>query len=434
MSRLDQVIAEVRKLRRRRLMLALAGGLLVVAVLALSILRPLPQQLGHRLLLSDLYSNAMASELPQDTATTLWEVDGQETGGPQQKLCTNYDGPAQNPSKDLYFKSGKQTAWYSQPGFAGALPLMRYSEYASAPAFSDDIFKGAGSDTVRTMLASATITDEQGRPLPDDASLRAKDEGAYDIYGHITTAPNNKEYIADCSQLMVHVTIDAKTGLYNQIAVYKDSVAPENLSFSQSQSIKTWAVSFDQALSQLQAAGFDLERAKAESSRFTYAQLTNTQAGFAFSYAPSVMGEPKLTELRNGQGQVTDYVYTFSGQPEVRMTVRTALSTAQPHTLEDMRALIDKRQWHITTDTQGDDSHVPDCHDGDKEWFLGSQDEDMEHNLFMRTCGAFPSVYTEMPVALRVHYIDPYSGYPNETTPLAGFDSFAPGGSPHTMH
>ena len=152
------------------------------------------------------------------------------------------------------------------------------------------------------------------------------------------------------------------------------------------------------------------------------------------SYVPAVLGDPKLETKRNAAGKPTDYVYTFSGQPGVRTAVRTADSTEAPRDVDAFKAWAGQRRLDITLDAGGDDSNIPGCKPGDSERTVSARGNGMIYTLFTRTCGAFPSIYYEMPLALEMKWVDPLSGYEQTYTPVAGFASFPPNSEPQRMH
>lgn len=437
-GRLKQQLAIPEHKRRRGFVWSVAGGAVGVAVLivALSLVAPAPKRFADTVFVRDLFQKAKANELPAPAETTLWQVVGEQIDGPQFTACTNYTGPKYGKDTSIFFNDGKRTAWYSLGGYPGAQPIMRFSDDTMAPAYESDVFNGSDSTKVQQMLVKATLTDAEGKPLPADAKTEKKTNGTYDIYAHISNAKEDyKSYIAGCSELAVHIVIDAETGMYKDISIYKDRVGEQNLSFRLNQQVTTSAVTFENALPILQAAGFDLETAKQEFLSMTYINEVNKDAGFEFSYNEPVLGPSKLEIQKNESGEVTGYKYTFAKWPDVFTTIRTKASTEGPKTAEAFRAEAKAKGWKITIDSRNDEHTVPGCKAGDESWVVVATDGKMRYSIYDRTCGAFPSVYTQLPESSVQHYVDKYmNNEVRKNSPIAGFGTFAPGTEPPLMH
>lgn len=353
-----QLTAKPKRSYLRFLAPVAAVAMVAVLLLGVSLFQPsAPKRLAKRtVLLSSLYASALADELPRVDATNFWSITTNYTNGPAAEQCglkrvDNVDYPS---TTGLYYKDTSTTAYYMYGGFASDQFIGGYSEDVDVPAFDIDSLSSSESGVIRGMLVGAVLTDKDGNKLPKDATTPFKSSGIYDLYAlNISTPDDKKNYVEGCERLVIHIQIDASKGSYNLIEVFNKSITPENLFHSQNQYIETKSVaSFTDVLPIFQAAGFDLETAKATTAQFDYVEETNKAAGMQFYYRKSSLGRAGGTAVKNGVGEVTEYRYNFAKQPEVVYHFYTAagVAKAEYRNVAELKAEAVAKNWTIVAD------------------------------------------------------------------------------------
>jgi hypothetical protein len=428
----------------------LAAGSVVVAILLIAgatFLLPQPKRQvadqtaspAKTILMKDLLGSAAAMKLPLIQKTTFWDITTTDTGGPQELTCTNYDRstmPVPLPVRTLVFQDKNVTALYISPLYHTDSARMRYSDDPAVPAFREqDIFGGTNNTRTATILAGAVPTDRTGKPLANGARVPARTTGVYDVYATYSPEPSNsKDYNPACRTLRLHITIDATTGLYRDITAYREKITPSELVYSYDQTVKTSNIPFSTALPIMQAAGFNLDQAKATNDKDGIISVVNAAAGYEIQYNKADLGTATLSKMIDTKGVLEAYQYRFSKQPQVLVTIRTGNSTFEPATVDALRAQAQSRNWQVNEYPVNDDSHVPGCQAGDTEKQLLVSDGTTDYYLSERTCGQFPSYYVTFPASLATTSTGPITGLTLVGGPIPNLVTFTPGTEPPAMH
>ena len=372
---------------------------------------------------------APAVAIPASATTTFWQIVQKDINGPQARICAPVQPPVHGPTMIMLFNEPPISAWYEKDGYATNAPIMRYSDDAAVPAFWPDMLGSEKNAKVQEMIAGAQLIDGAGNLLHDNTIHPPAGLEPYHVYARYSAHPG-KEYLAACSVLTMDITIAPRLQTFTSIAVYNGAMEPGKLAYTINQDVTTSTPHFDKALPAMQAAGFNLAAAKSQFMPNAYLPLINTEAGFTFSYLEPLLGQAQLHKTVNKNGQVSDYTYSFPKQPDVSLTVQTIYSHSAPIDAAAFNSLAKQKGWIIKSDTTGNDSHVPGCKPGDTENDISATDLQLNYNLLITNCGAYPSVYTVFPT----HTENQTTGYSDAITPIAGWLTFKPGTNPPQMH
>ena len=298
-------------------------------------------------LATELYADTMKAEQLSniEDEITFWKIEQQEYFGPKALICTGSDT---NPwsTTTLLFKDRTTTALAETSSLSGL--YQSYSGDSDVQAFDIRDYVGEDSVLIRSMGASLDLTDKDGNVLQDGAVVTPGPDGSYNLYGKSVQSKDDPKYDANCDTLMVHMTINAGTAQLSKVAIYKDSVSDDNLSFGITQDIEMRSGDFASLEGAFSELGFSREAADLAAKGQDYAQLDNTQAGYNFRYLKSYLGTPKVTEIKNDAGQIITYSYEFSGAPGIKYEVYTKYNTtAYPLTHQQMLDEVSKNGWTL---------------------------------------------------------------------------------------
>lgn len=396
--------------RNGRSIFAKAGAVFAVTLVLIgfTVFRPASDTLGKTVFLKDLYAGAFAEELPGDSSN-FWKIAATTTYGSQAPLCTNTPAGTSTEKVTLLYNNGEESAIYEE--ITGDEPYMRLSTDKDIPAYDDAVFDGTSSSEVRQYLVNTTITDEAGNALPLDAKTEQKNEGTYTIYVSSTTPQDDvKNYTEGCETLRIKIDVDVVSGLYTSVGIYNatesNDLVSNSLSFVSTRSIEAGSYeTFESVSERFIAEGFDTEKARSESLLYNNVNVTNKEAGYAFSYNKLLLGTPVLKTKINDSGEITVYEYSFTKQPEVLYTIHTSKSVD----MIDLEDRASKENLTIITDSGSDSIVLPGYGEVQQKFFTARS----ETTKFGRTdTGStdIPVVYVEAPVGLgEYEKIDKYA-------------------------
>jgi hypothetical protein len=431
----------------KRLWLMAASGLMVaVLVVGFSLIRPASDsKLARTVLVKDLYAKALADKLPEQPGVTFWDIIEKYSYGPQAEACSTRALEGSSSYESLLYKKANITAFFSKSGLSDGLDYMAYSEDPEVPAFDTDSLGMQSSSITSLMAMGGELTDVNGRPLADNATVADKTSGSYDLYILIQIEPGKyPERKPGCETQMAHLVFDASKQTFSKITIYNGkNMSADNMAFETNRSITTESGSFESVLPLFEAKGFDLERAKLEMTQQAYVQVVNQAAGYEFFYNKAVLGKASLKEIKNAQGQVVVYSYTYAKQPKVVHKIYTAHAKdvdVPVANIEEFKQMADRYGWKITTDDLQNTLPYPQLpgYPAAPTEYVAAESADYKYSMSSTGTPDIPFAYVEAPKGVGVRYlIDPATGQDDKSLPpsddalgLVGISVFKPGTKP----
>ena len=321
--------------KSHRISFAKVGFSFVAALLivGLGFIIPSSNKVNNFVLVKDLYSIALADELPVNETVNFWQLNETLRYGKQAPLCVNTDFGQEVVSTTLLYNNKAESAVFTKSTDPYIFPYMRYSTDPEILAYDEvSYFGGEKSSLVSQYLNRATLTDEKGNTLTEDAKVEKKEDGEYSIYAKINTEKDDyKNFVEGCNDLVIKVYIDAKDNMFKGVDIYNTKdfslTDEEHLSFSREINVTTsYSETFSGISNTFVKEGFDMAEAELTNSQNDYVTVLNKEAGYEFAYKKSLLGTANLTPTKNLDGEILSYLYEFSKEPSVRLELFTNLS------------------------------------------------------------------------------------------------------------